>query len=508
MKIRQCNFLFVVCVCVVHGINKRIISYSKIQKVGGLGPSTARLFQNFRFFLLPHCILAMASVLASSDVATPDARRLIRGDIVSHNVSNCTIYGSVVFLYGNNCTVTSRCSYVYGNHNILFEGPVNLLGCYNEAHCDVRRLCGTNNTVYGNVDIIDGDNATVYGNVKVNNGVGNTIYGTLDLDNGKDTVVWVNRTSNSLSAPSSQLSHTAPVAAPSLTSSSGNTSLSSSSSSSSNASALSSLATPAGAARPPPFTVVALPPRLDIPFAPVAVPAPTPLPVPHAGPLPPSPLPAKPAALSVARQLLPELERDPSSSAPAASPRAVSIVDRAQPRAPVVRSAATLATASSKPVAKQAARSRRLATTATQRSRGDFSDLQSMVSNFIAPVTVSSSSSSSASSSSSSSTSRKRPKAQKPILPPASRNEPSALPGEPLCVACADRSVKTVGIPVGTVPCGHACLCITCAYKLRPLVCPMCRCPWKRIIRIYLPAPEISAKPQSLVLDLSVDIKQ
>jgi len=71
-------------------------------------------------------------------------------------------------------------------------------------------------------------------------------------------------------------------------------------------------------------------------------------------------------------------------------------------------------------------------------------------------------------------------------VPPAVDDEPSAAAGEPLCIVCADRAAKTVN-----KPCGHACLCVTCARCLAnepKLVCPMCRAELKRIERLYITA--------------------
>eukprot|EP01137_Pigoraptor_chileana_P004547 Opistho-2@46333 len=56
------------------------------------------------------------------------------------------------------------------------------------------------------------------------------------------------------------------------------------------------------------------------------------------------------------------------------------------------------------------------------------------------------------------------------------------------CVACLNRIVCTV-----VVPCGHACMCITCARELVLTTtgavrsCPLCKCQMQSVLRLYLP---------------------
>jgi hypothetical protein len=93
---------------------------------------------------------------------------------------------------------------------------------------------------------------------------------------------------------------------------------------------------------------------------------------------------------------------------------------------------------------------------------------------------------------SSSSSSRKRKaknstasaKRVKASVPPALDSEPAAAAGETKCSVCLDRSVKTVN-----APCGHACLCVTCARKLADepnFRCPLCSAELKRIKRMFI----------------------
>lgn len=69
-------------------------------------------------------------------------------------------------------------------------------------------------------------------------------------------------------------------------------------------------------------------------------------------------------------------------------------------------------------------------------------------------------------------------------VPPAIEDEPSAVAGETVCIVCIDRAVKTVN-----APCGHACLCVTCARKLADeskFCCPLCKVELKRIKRMFI----------------------
>lgn len=75
------------------------------------------------------------------------------------------------------------------------------------------------------------------------------------------------------------------------------------------------------------------------------------------------------------------------------------------------------------------------------------------------------------------------PKAKtvKPPVPAAIDNEPTAKPGEAVCIVCMDRAVATRNIG-----CSHSCLCVTCARELAnesQLLCPKCRAVLKRIER-------------------------
>lgn len=66
-------------------------------------------------------------------------------------------------------------------------------------------------------------------------------------------------------------------------------------------------------------------------------------------------------------------------------------------------------------------------------------------------------------------------------LPIPIPNEPPAGRGEPVCVVCADRSVKTV-----LDPCGHSYMCVSCANdpQLTPN-CAICRQEWIKILRTH-----------------------
>lgn len=57
--------------------------------------------------------------------------------------------------------------------------------------------------------------------------------------------------------------------------------------------------------------------------------------------------------------------------------------------------------------------------------------------------------------------------------------EPEANDGD-LCAICLARRSATVN-----VPCGHACLCVTCAASGKLTDCPICRAALTSIVRVY-----------------------
>lgn len=62
------------------------------------------------------------------------------------------------------------------------------------------------------------------------------------------------------------------------------------------------------------------------------------------------------------------------------------------------------------------------------------------------------------------------PEARDPVIPPEIANR---------CISCNARAWNTI-----CVPCGHPCICLTCADTKRPLECPYCKQPLRGIVLI------------------------
>ncbi len=67
-------------------------------------------------------------------------------------------------------------------------------------------------------------------------------------------------------------------------------------------------------------------------------------------------------------------------------------------------------------------------------------------------------------------------------LPEAMINEPDVGPGEKTCIICYERSIKTT-----ITDCGHQIYCVSCTHSTvkQGTLCPICRVPITKIIRIY-----------------------
>lgn len=71
---------------------------------------------------------------------------------------------------------------------------------------------------------------------------------------------------------------------------------------------------------------------------------------------------------------------------------------------------------------------------------------------------------------------------QQLVLPQAMHDEPAVKQDEKPCIICEERSIKTT-----LVECGHQVYCVTCSLACvkQGTLCPVCRTPIAKVIRIY-----------------------